>query len=158
MVKPIPKSSDPAPLKLDYRSIVSTETLKPRCKTFLVSTDVMNIISLPCSKQSIKIRLALKKFICLGGFPGALSYLALTRLVCATEHDNQVFRNLSSEFRVHTFSTKSLVSFYTGSLQKSVNLGDEQSAFPLQQSFSKTKLFHDVSLLMVEPLGHSLEA
>ena len=69
MVKPIPKSSDPAPLKLDYRSIVSTETLKPRCKIFLVSTDVINIISLPCSKQSIKIRLALKKFRYLGVGP-----------------------------------------------------------------------------------------
>ena len=92
MVKPIPKSSDPAPLKLDYRSIVSTETLKPRCKIFLVSTDVINIISLPCSKQSIKIRLVLKKFRCLGvggggGVPGTLSSLALTRLVCAAEHD-----------------------------------------------------------------------
>ena len=88
MVKPIPKSSDLAPLKLDYRSIVSTETLNPRCKIFVVSTDVINIISLPCSKLSIKIRLALKKFRCLEGFPGALSYLALTLLVCATEHDN----------------------------------------------------------------------
>ena len=88
MVKPIPKSSDPAPLKLDYRSIVSTETLNPRCKIFVVSTDVINTISLPCSKLSIKIRLALKKFRCLEGFPGALSYLALTLLVCATEHDN----------------------------------------------------------------------
>ena len=87
MVKPKPKSPDPAPLKLDYRSIVSTETLNPRCKIFVVSTDVINIISVPCSKQSIKIRLALKKFRCLGSFPGALSYLALIRLVCATKHD-----------------------------------------------------------------------
>ena len=78
MVKPIPKSSDPAPLKLDYRSIVSTETLNPRCKNFVVSTDVINIISLHCSKQRIKIRLSLKKFRCLGGFPGALAYLAWT--------------------------------------------------------------------------------
>ena len=82
------KSSDPALLKLDYRSIVSTETLNPRCKIFVVSTDVINIISLPCSKLSTKIRLALKTFGCLGRFPGALSYLALTLLVCATEHDN----------------------------------------------------------------------
>ena len=70
MVKPIPKSSDPAPLKLDYRSIVSTETLNPRCKIFVVSTGVINIISLPCSNQSIKIRLALKKFRCLGSSQG----------------------------------------------------------------------------------------
>ena len=60
MVKPIPKSSDLALLKLDYRSTVSTEILNPRCKIFVASTDVINIISLPCSNQSIKIRLALK--------------------------------------------------------------------------------------------------
>ena len=88
MVKPRPKSSDAASFKLDYPSIVLMETLNPRCKIFVVSTDVINIISLPCSKQSIKIKLALKKFRCLGGFPGTLSSLALTRLVCATEYDD----------------------------------------------------------------------
>ena len=37
------------------------------------------------------------------------------------------------------------MSFYTGSLQKDVNLGDKSSTVRLQQSFSKTNLFHDVS-------------
>ena len=41
IVKPKQKSSDPAPLKLDYRSIVSMVTLNPRCKIFVLSTDVI---------------------------------------------------------------------------------------------------------------------
>ena len=40
MVKPRPKSSDAAPLKLDYSSVVSTVTLNLRCKIFVLSTDV----------------------------------------------------------------------------------------------------------------------
>ena len=42
IVKPKPESSDAAPLKLDYKSVVSTVTLNPRCKIilFVVSTAV----------------------------------------------------------------------------------------------------------------------
>ena len=152
MVKLLPESFDPAPLKLYYQSIVSTETFNPSWKIFVVSTNVINIISLPCSKQSIKIRLALKKFRCLGGFLGALSYLALTRLVCATEHDNQVFRNLSSG--------------YTLSILK-VHWKPSNECEPWRQVvyFSATTIVLEkqnnsmmLVLLMVEPLGHSVEA
>ena len=42
IVKPKPESSEAAPLKLDYKSVVTTVTLNPRCKIvlFVVSTAV----------------------------------------------------------------------------------------------------------------------
>ena len=56
------------------------------CNILYVSTDVISIISLPCSKQSIKIRLAPKKFRCLGVSQG--HSLIWPRQVCATEYEN----------------------------------------------------------------------
>ena len=41
IIKPRPKSSDAAPLKLYHRFVVSTVTLIPRCKIFVLSTDVI---------------------------------------------------------------------------------------------------------------------
>ena len=41
IIKPRPKSSHAAPLKLDHRFVVSTVTLIPRCNIFVLSTDVI---------------------------------------------------------------------------------------------------------------------
>ena len=56
------------------------------------------MISLPCSKQSIKIRPSGKVQLP-GGFPRGHS-LNWPQQMCATEHDNYVFRNLKSGYTI----------------------------------------------------------
>ena len=41
IIKPRPKSSHAAPLKLDHRLVVCTVTLIPGCNIFVLSTDVI---------------------------------------------------------------------------------------------------------------------